>query len=57
MKIAISGTHGTGKTFSMFELARDYKLKYPNKEVTVVTEIARKCPLPINEDAQIKAQE
>lgn len=57
MKIAVSGTHGTGKTLKMFELAKDYKLKYPNKEVTVITEIARKCPLPINEDAPLKAQE
>ena len=56
MKIAISGSHGSGKSFTMYELAHKYKLKYPNHEITVVTETARKSPFPINEVATIESQ-
>lgn len=45
MKIALSGSHGTGKTFSVFNMANDMKLSYPNADVEVLTEVARKCPL------------
>lgn len=57
MKIGISGTQGVGKSFKLFEIANKYKLEYPDKEVTVVTETARKCPMPINENASLKAQQ
>ncbi|MFW6046458.1 MAG: AAA family ATPase [Candidatus Woesearchaeota archaeon] len=57
MKIGVSGSHGTGKSFTVYELANRYKLEYPTKEVTVITEVARDCPLPINQGTTIKAQE
>ena len=57
MKIGISGTHGTGKSFLVYELANKYKLDYPNKEVTVITEVARQCPFEINQGASLQAQE
>lgn len=57
MKIGVSGSHGTGKSFLVYELANKYKLEYPNKEVTVITEVARKCPFEINENASIEAQQ
>jgi len=56
MKIGVSGSHGVGKSFLVYELATKYKLKYPNKEVTVITEIARKCPFKINKEATIETQ-
>lgn len=57
MKIGISGTHGVGKSYTLYNFANEYKLKYPDKEVTVITEVARKCPLPINKDATLQAQQ
>jgi len=57
MKIGISGTQGVGKSFLLFQLADQYKLDYPDKEVTVVTETARKCPMEINEFASVEAQQ
>lgn len=57
MKIGISGTHGTGKSYTLYELANKYKIDYPNKEVTVITEVARQCPFEINQNASLKAQQ
>ena len=57
MNIGISGTHGTGKSFLVYELANKYKLDYPNKEITVITEVARQCPFEINQGASLQAQE
>ena len=45
MKIAFSGTHGTGKTTSVLDYAKQCKIWYPNSNVEVLTEIARKTPL------------
>lgn len=56
MKIGISGSQGTGKSFLVFKLANEMKLKYPDKEVTILNETARKCPYKINEDASEDAQ-
>lgn len=56
MKIAFSGTHGTGKTTSVYEHAYKLKLKYPNKKIIVLTEVAAECPLPINTDAKYESQ-
>jgi cytidylate kinase len=53
MKIAFSGTHGTGKTTAAFELALYYKQK-TNSDVYLVQEVARRCPFPINTGANIK---
>ena len=56
MKIGISGSHGTGKSYTLYKLAHEYKVMYPNQEISVVTETARKSPLPINEIATIDSQ-
>jgi nicotinamide riboside kinase len=55
MKIALIGTHGVGKTTLCFEMAA--RLKRRNSDVEVVREVARKCPLPINQDTTVSAQE
>lgn len=53
IKIAITGVHGSGKTTFisdlMIELAKRGK-------VCVVSEAARDCPFPINEDATYESQ-
>lgn len=47
--IAFSGTHGTGKSSVAYDLAA--KLKIAGKNVVVCDELARECPLPINQEA------
>lgn len=47
--IAFSGTHGTGKSSSAYNLAS--RLKINGYNVAVVDELARECPLKINKDA------
>ena len=54
MKIAFIGTHGVGKTTLCFELAA--LLKKRDKNVEMVREVARFCPLPINRDTTVAAQ-
>lgn len=54
MKIAMIGTHGVGKTTLCFELAA--RVKRRGFDVELVREVARKCPLPINEDTTAEAQ-
>jgi len=53
MKIAIIGTHGTGKTTLSYNLAAHYKSL--GKSVKIVQEVARSCPFPINEKMTIEA--
>jgi adenylate kinase family enzyme len=55
MKIALVGTHGVGKTTLCFELAA--RLKRRNADVEMVREVARQCPLPINLETTVAAQE
>jgi nicotinamide riboside kinase len=55
MKIALVGSHGVGKTTLCFELAA--ALKRRNADLEMVREVARRCPLPINQDTTIAAQE
>lgn len=50
-KIAFSGTHGTGKTTSVFQATLDAKMNYHDRTVTIFTENARSCPFPINKEA------
>lgn len=45
-KIAIMGTHGTGKTTLSYKLATHFKEK--GKNIKIVQEVARSCPFPIN---------
>ena len=54
MKIAIIGSHGTGKTTLAYGLTAALKRKY--KSVTLVPEAASTCPLVINEHASMESQ-
>ena len=54
MKIALIGTHGTGKTTLALELT--VELKKLGKNVGFLGELAGKCPLPINEKTTKEAQ-
>jgi predicted ATPase len=54
MKIAFIGTHGVGKTTLCFDLAS--RLKRLDFGVDIVKEVARSCPLPINEQTTLDAQ-
>lgn len=44
--IAVTGTHGAGKTTLTYLMAAYYKSK--GKNVKIVQEVARTCPFPIN---------
>jgi nicotinamide riboside kinase len=55
MKLALIGTHGVGKTTLCFELAA--RLKRRSLDVEIVREVARRCPLPINQQTTVRAQE
>ena len=54
LKIAFVGTHGVGKTTLCFDLAA--QLKRLDLGVDLVKEVARRCPLPINEATTPAAQ-
>jgi GTPase SAR1 family protein len=54
IKIGFCGTHGSGKTTSLYTLAS--YLKQYHYDVDVVSEVARRCPYPINELSTIKTQ-
>jgi len=55
MKIALVGSHGVGKTTLCFEVAA--ALKRRNADLEMVREVARRCPLPINQETTVAAQE
>ncbi len=54
LKIAFIGSHGVGKTTLCFDLAS--RLKRLDLGVDIVKEVARACPLPINEATTLEAQ-
>ncbi len=54
LKIAFIGSHGVGKTTLCYGLAA--RLKARDVAVDVVHEVARRCPLPINEETSVAAQ-
>lgn len=54
MKLALIGTHGVGKTTLAFDVCS--LLKKAGHNVELVTEVARHCPLPINEATTLPAQ-
>ena len=56
IKIAFSGTHGTGKTTSAFEHAAELKMRYPDRTVGILSENVVNCPLPINREATVQSQ-
>ena len=53
-KLAFIGSHGVGKTTLCYGLAA--RLKARDAAVEVVHEVARRCPLPINETTSVAAQ-
>lgn len=55
MKIALIGTHSTGKTTILSHLYA--RLQENGVKVCIVPEMARLCPYPINETSTIEAQE
>lgn len=55
-KIAYSGTHGTGKTTSCFNLATQCKLVCNNKSVHLITEVASESPFKINKSTTEESQ-
>jgi len=54
LKVAFIGTHGVGKTTLCYGLAA--RLKKRDLSVEVVREVARRCPLPINQETGVAAQ-
>ena len=54
VKLAFVGSHGVGKTTLCFDLAS--QLKRLDLGVDLVKEVARRCPLPINEETTLDAQ-
>src|SRR5437016_4052809 len=54
LKLAFVGTHGVGKTTLCYDLAS--QMKRLDLGVDIVKEVARRCPLPINEDTTLDAQ-
>jgi hypothetical protein len=52
-KVALVGTHGVNKTTVAYELAG--VLKRRGRTVELLTEIARECPFPLNENASREA--
>ena len=54
MKIAFIGSHGVGKTTLCYDVAG--RLKRQDRAVELVKEVARACPLPINQDTTLQAQ-
>lgn len=53
-KIAVTGTHGVGKTTLAHQIC--VAMKERNVNVTIVEEKARSCPFPINEVATIETE-
>ena len=53
-KVAFIGTHGVGKTTLCYGLAA--RLKRRDVALDIVHEVARRCPLPINEATTATAQ-
>jgi nicotinamide riboside kinase len=53
-KVALIGSHGVGKTTLCFGLAA--RLKARDLALDVVHEVARRCPLPINEATSVASE-
>lgn len=53
-KIAFIGSHGVGKTTLCYGLAS--RLKAQDVSLDVVHEVARRCPLPINEETGLASE-
>ena len=53
-KLAFIGSHGVGKTTLAYSVAA--RLKSHDISLEVVREVARRCPLPINEETGLASQ-
>lgn len=56
MKISFTGSHGTGKTTSVYELAYKMKIENPGKRVGVFMDNARSSPFGFNKNKPKEAQ-
>ena len=54
IRIGFVGPQGSGKTTKCYELATELKKK--GHDVYVLSEVARSCPLPLNENATLESQ-
>lgn len=54
LKVAFIGSHGVGKTTLCYGLAA--RLKARDVVLEVVHEVARRCPLPINEETGVASE-
>lgn len=54
IKVGFIGAQGCGKTTAAYSLATE--LKKDGYDVYVLSEVARSCPLPLNEDATRESQ-
>lgn len=54
LKLAFIGSHGVGKTTLCYGLAA--RLKARDVHLEMVREVARRCPLPINQETNLAAQ-
>lgn len=54
LKLAFIGTHGVGKTTLCYGVAA--RLKARDVVLEIVHEVARRCPLPINQGTSVAAQ-
>jgi hypothetical protein len=54
LKLALIGTHGVGKTTLAYEICS--LLKKADYNVELVTEVARRSPLPVNEATTLEGQ-
>lgn len=56
MKIAFSGSHGTGKTTHVLNKAHELKLQYPDKSIDILSEVVRHSHFPINKKSTKESQ-
>lgn len=54
--IAVTGSHGVGKTTAMFDIAKSLKIKHPGKTLGVLHENVAYAPGPINKKTTIETQ-
>ncbi|MCK5312767.1 MAG: AAA family ATPase [Desulfobacteraceae bacterium] len=54
--IALSGSHGTGKTTAALLEARQQKIQHPDKSIAVLCEQASLSPYPINKEGTEPSQ-
>lgn len=57
IKVALTGTHGTGKTTAAGQLAARLAEEFPGLKIAQVGEVARQCPMPINQATTPEAQQ